>query len=163
MGNSMGEEARLLTPEQVAERLSVSRHTVMKWLRDGKITGHKLGGKIWRVHPDDVQARLFKGLCPPVTTTKWGIEEESAMSDARTIRMIQTVRVSHKETVERSWYDVVERTIARTLDENDEILAEEVIDEQVIEEGLDPVEEVIATDEETDADEIVNEEIEEDD
>jgi hypothetical protein len=85
------------------------------------------------------------------------------MSDTRTIRMIQTVQVSHKETVARSWYDVVERTIERTLDENDEILAEEVIDEQVIEEGLDPVEEVIATDEETDTAKIVNEEIEEDD
>jgi excisionase family DNA binding protein len=52
----MREEAPLLTPEQVAERLSVSRFTVMKWLRDGKIAGQKLGGKIWRVHPDDVQA-----------------------------------------------------------------------------------------------------------
>lgn len=52
----MREEAKLLTPEAVAERLSVSRHTVMKWLRQGKIAGRKLGGKIWRVHPDDVQA-----------------------------------------------------------------------------------------------------------
>jgi excisionase family DNA binding protein len=52
----MGEEERLLTPEQVAERLAVSRFTVMKWLREGKIAGRKLGGKIWRVHPDDVQA-----------------------------------------------------------------------------------------------------------
>jgi excisionase family DNA binding protein len=52
----MGEEARLLTPEQVAERLSVSRHTIMKWLRDGKLAGRKLGGKIWRIEPDEVQA-----------------------------------------------------------------------------------------------------------
>ncbi len=52
----MGEEERLLTPEQVAERLSVSRYTVLQWLRSGKLAGRKLGGKIWRVHPDDVQA-----------------------------------------------------------------------------------------------------------
>jgi hypothetical protein len=85
------------------------------------------------------------------------------MSDTKTIRIIQTVHVSHNEKVERSWYDVVERTIKRTLDEEGEIVEEEIVDEQVIEEGLDPVEEVTATDEETDADEIVNEEIEEDD
>ena len=52
----MAEESSLLTPEQVTERLAVSRITVMKWLRQGKIPGRKLGGKIWRVHPDDLQA-----------------------------------------------------------------------------------------------------------
>jgi excisionase family DNA binding protein len=56
MENAMGEEASLLTPEQVAERLSVSRHTVMKWLREGTIAGHKLRGKIWRIDPTEVQA-----------------------------------------------------------------------------------------------------------
>jgi excisionase family DNA binding protein len=52
----MAEDNNLLTPEQVAERLNVSRITVMRWLRQGKITGRKLGGKIWRVHPDDLLA-----------------------------------------------------------------------------------------------------------
>jgi excisionase family DNA binding protein len=51
----MAEENALLTPEQVAERLAVSRLTVLKWLRQGKLTGRKLGGKIWRVHPNDLQ------------------------------------------------------------------------------------------------------------
>jgi excisionase family DNA binding protein len=52
----MAEDRILLTPEQVAERLNVSRITVMRWLRRGTIAGRKLGGKIWRVHPDDLQA-----------------------------------------------------------------------------------------------------------
>jgi len=52
----MAEDSNLLTPEQVAERLNVSRITVMRWLRQSKIAGRKLGGKIWRVHPDDLQA-----------------------------------------------------------------------------------------------------------
>jgi excisionase family DNA binding protein len=52
----MAEDRNLLTPEQVAERLNVSRITVMRWLRQGKIPGRKLGEKIWRVHPDDLQA-----------------------------------------------------------------------------------------------------------
>ena len=51
----MAENNNLLTPEEVAERLNVSRITVMRWLRQGKIAGRKLGGKIWRVHPDDLQ------------------------------------------------------------------------------------------------------------
>jgi hypothetical protein len=85
------------------------------------------------------------------------------MSAAKTIRIIQTVHVDHNETVERSWYDVVERTIERSLDEDGNVLAEDIVDEQVIEEGLDPVEEVIATDEETEADEVVEEVPDEDD
>jgi excisionase family DNA binding protein len=52
----MADDSNLLTPEQVAERLAVSRLTVMKWLRLGTIPGRKLGGKLWRVHPDDLEA-----------------------------------------------------------------------------------------------------------
>jgi len=52
----MAEDSALLTPEQVAERLNVSRITVMRWLRQGKMAGRKLGGTLWRVHPDDLQA-----------------------------------------------------------------------------------------------------------
>jgi excisionase family DNA binding protein len=52
----MAHDSPFLAPEQVAERLAVSRLTVIKWLREGKLRGHKLGGKIWRVHPDDLQA-----------------------------------------------------------------------------------------------------------
>jgi hypothetical protein len=85
------------------------------------------------------------------------------MSDAKTIRIIQTVHVDHNETVQRSWYDVVERTIERSLDEDGNVLAEDIVDEQVIEEGLDPVEEIIATDEETKADEVMEEVPDEDD
>jgi hypothetical protein len=85
------------------------------------------------------------------------------MSAAKTIRIIQTVHVDHNETVERSWYDVVERTIERSLDEHGNVLAEDIVDEQVIEEGLDPIEEIIATDEETEADEVVEEVPHEDD
>jgi excisionase family DNA binding protein len=43
----------LLRPEQVAERLQVSEYTALKWLREGKITGRKLG-KFWRVRESDL-------------------------------------------------------------------------------------------------------------
>jgi hypothetical protein len=85
------------------------------------------------------------------------------MSESKTIRLIQTVHVSHNETTERSWYDVVERTIERIVDEQGNILADEVVEEQVIEEGLGVEEEVIAIDEDTEADEIVDEVIADED
>jgi hypothetical protein len=88
-------------------------------------------------------------------------ERNNKMSESKTIRLIQTVHVSHNETIERSWYDVVERTIVRSLDEQGNILSDEVIEEQVIEEGLGVEEEIIATDEDTDADEIIDEVVDE--
>jgi hypothetical protein len=83
--------------------------------------------------------------------------------DTKTIRIIQTVHVSHNETVARSWYDVVERTFERTIDTDGSIVADELVDEQVIEEALDHEEEIVASDEDTEPDEIVGEEFEEDD
>jgi hypothetical protein len=88
-------------------------------------------------------------------------ERNNNMSESKTIRLIQTVHVSHNETIERSWYDVVERTIVRSLDEQGHILSDEVVEEQVIEEGLGVEEEIIATDEDTDADEIIDEVVDE--
>jgi excisionase family DNA binding protein len=45
----------LLNPEQVATRLQVSEYTALKWLREGRIKGRKLG-KFWRVKAEDLEA-----------------------------------------------------------------------------------------------------------
>ncbi len=50
MVGPMGE--RLLTPEQVAERLQVNKRTVTQWLRKGHLRGFKIG-KEWRVSAVD--------------------------------------------------------------------------------------------------------------
>ncbi|RDV80911.1 helix-turn-helix domain-containing protein [Ammonifex thiophilus] len=50
----MGE---LLTPRQVAEKLKVSRKTVVKWIRSGKLPGRKIG-TLWRVDANDLEAFL---------------------------------------------------------------------------------------------------------
>ncbi len=43
-------DERLLTVEQVAERLQVNSETVRRWLRSGEIEGINLGGNAgWRV------------------------------------------------------------------------------------------------------------------
>lgn len=50
-------DTRLLTPEQVAERLQVTEHTVYLWLQSGKLAGAKLG-RLWRVRPEALEAFL---------------------------------------------------------------------------------------------------------
>jgi excisionase family DNA binding protein len=50
----------LLTPEEAAGRLKVAKITILRWLRDGKLPGVKVG-KLWRVKESDLQA-FFDGL-----------------------------------------------------------------------------------------------------
>ena len=45
---------RMLTPEEVAERLAVTPNTVRGWLRDGTLKGVKLGKRVWRINEDDL-------------------------------------------------------------------------------------------------------------
>lgn len=49
---------RLLTVEQVAERLGASGWTVRRWLREGKLKGRKIGGDRlgYRVKESDLEA-----------------------------------------------------------------------------------------------------------
>ena len=44
----------LLTPKEVAEKLKVSEQTVLRWLRNGKLKGVKVG-KLWRVKEEDLR------------------------------------------------------------------------------------------------------------
>lgn len=43
-----------LTPEQVAEKLQISKYTVGDWLRSGKLPGFKIGN-LWRVEREDLE------------------------------------------------------------------------------------------------------------
>ena len=45
---------KLLTPEQVAESLQISKITVMTYLRTGKIKGIKVG-RLWRIQESDLR------------------------------------------------------------------------------------------------------------
>jgi excisionase family DNA binding protein len=47
--------ARLMTVDEVAERLRVGAETVRRWLRLGKLKGARLPNKAgWRIHEDDL-------------------------------------------------------------------------------------------------------------
>jgi excisionase family DNA binding protein len=39
----------LFTPEEVARLLRVKSVTVHSWLRTGKLKGHKVGRRLWRI------------------------------------------------------------------------------------------------------------------
>ena len=54
MSEHAGIQERLLTPEQVAERLGLSVLTVRAWLRAGTLPGVKPGGRVWRMRETDL-------------------------------------------------------------------------------------------------------------
>ena len=56
----MPDKDPVLTPEQVAERLHISRLTVGNWLRSGKIKGLKVG-RLWRVRESELETFLKGG------------------------------------------------------------------------------------------------------
>ncbi len=50
---------KLMTVEQVADRLQVNEQTVRRWLREGELMGVPFGGRTgWRVSEEDLQAFL---------------------------------------------------------------------------------------------------------
>jgi excisionase family DNA binding protein len=56
-GISMETKERLLSPEEVADRLAISPKTVRAYLREGRIKAMKVG-KLWRVRESDLQQYL---------------------------------------------------------------------------------------------------------
>jgi|RhiMethySRZTD1v2_1073278.scaffolds.fasta_scaffold181038_4 excisionase family DNA binding protein len=59
-------EERLFTPQDVAERLGMSKYTITEWLKTGRLRGVKIG-KYWRVKESDLQA--FIENPPPLQRT----------------------------------------------------------------------------------------------
>ena len=84
------------------------------------------------------------------------------MSDAKELYSRRTVQVSHNETLVRSWFDVEEHLIKRTIDVDGRVLDEETVDVSVIESRCDEEEEIVSTDEDTPDDEVVEEVFDED-
>ena len=46
---------KLLTVQQVAEKLQVDRITVLTYLKKGLLVGHKLAGWMWRIKEEDLE------------------------------------------------------------------------------------------------------------
>jgi excisionase family DNA binding protein len=56
-------DEKLLSPEDVGERLGVSHYTVLTWIKRGRLKGRKIG-KYWRVKPEDLE--VFIENPPPM-------------------------------------------------------------------------------------------------
>ena len=46
---------RMLTTNEVADRLEVSRRTVRRWIQSGELRGYQLGPQIPRVKEEDLE------------------------------------------------------------------------------------------------------------
>ncbi len=59
MSDSEPEQATSNEPidlHQAAMMMGISMHTCRRWVREGKIKGYKLGGRTYRLYPNDVKA-----------------------------------------------------------------------------------------------------------
>jgi excisionase family DNA binding protein len=59
----VGEGRQLLTTDDVAERLGVTRRTVQNWIKSGELACYQFGegrGTTYRIDPKDVEAFLKK-------------------------------------------------------------------------------------------------------
>jgi excisionase family DNA binding protein len=68
---------KLLTPEDAADRLSVSRDAILSWLQRGQLKGVK-AGRLWRIREKDLEDFLTEPvLAPkeaPPSATEGGID-----------------------------------------------------------------------------------------
>ena len=62
----------LMTPEEVAERLRVTRRTIYAWLKIGRLRGLR-AGKGWRIAPADLEAFLLR-------PTEWETRLDESLS-----------------------------------------------------------------------------------
>jgi hypothetical protein len=60
----------LLTPKQVAQRLSVSPRTVHTWIEQGRLTGVHLSQRIVRVRAEEVEAMSARSLNDTAPSTR---------------------------------------------------------------------------------------------
>lgn len=61
---------QLLTPREVAARLSVSPRTVYSWIAEGRLASVRLSERVTRVPEDAVEAMVRAALIPPMTSER---------------------------------------------------------------------------------------------
>src|SRR5512132_2521481 len=68
---------RLITPEDAADRLAVSKTTILDWLRSGQLKGVK-AGRLWRLRERD----LAEFLKEPEPARERGPADEPVLEEA---------------------------------------------------------------------------------
>lgn len=59
---------RLLTPQQVQDRLQIGERLCYRMLRDGRLPGFRVG-KLWRVREGDLHEALSRNASSPQKTS----------------------------------------------------------------------------------------------
>ena len=132
---------KMLTPEQVAERLAVTPNTVRGWLRKGMLKGVKLGKKVWRVREEDLEAYI---CCEQ--TVEYGVmvvEEELGEDDLKAIKSgiedIKAGSMASKEDYKKGKRPLTEfaGSLAKRKDfpglEEEELAARQLVAERAVE------------------------------
>jgi len=90
---------KMLSPEEVAERLSVKPNTVRAWLRGGTLRGVKLGNKIWWISEEELQAHICRKQC--ANYERDNQEEELSPEDLKAVqRGIEDIKSGQFVTLE---------------------------------------------------------------
>ena len=59
--NFLQDDTKLFTPQQVADKLGVSRSAVINWLQTRQLSGYK-AGRLWKIDSKDVFHFLQKHI-----------------------------------------------------------------------------------------------------
>jgi excisionase family DNA binding protein len=105
---------RLITPKDAADRLAVSKNTILDWLRSGQLKGVK-AGRLWRLRERD----LGEFLKEPEPARETGPANEPAQADEPVLEEANELEVDEVINWER--YDAMRaqglsrRAIARQM------------------------------------------------
>src|SRR5882724_4733749 len=105
---------RLITPEDAADRLAVSKNTILDWLRSGQLKGVK-AGRLWRLRERD----LAEFLKEPEPVREAHPADEPAQADEPVLEEANELEINDVINWER--YDALKaqglsrRAIAREM------------------------------------------------
>jgi excisionase family DNA binding protein len=105
---------RLITPEDAADRLAVSKNTILDWLRSGQLKGVK-AGRLWRLRERD----LAEFLKEPEPARETGPADEPAQADEPVLE--EANELDAEEVINWERYDALKaqglsrRAIAREM------------------------------------------------
>ena len=78
---------KMLSPEEVAQRLAVTPNTVRGWLREGSLSGIKLGKRIWRINENDLQ----RYICCEQQVAYSSVEQEEPANKAQKRKVLEEI------------------------------------------------------------------------
>lgn len=111
-------EDRMLTTKEAAQCANVGQKTIRFWLSQGKLKGHKLGPRLWRIRESDLQLFLESQnmIAPGALPDFWGKEVWMEIPQAHQQEMDITIEdrralVFLLKTRHNTWGQLIEATV----------------------------------------------------